>query len=249
MNAQDWGRPGNIHNLKLQWHLPTEQEMTAAQALLDRFLGDELKELRAFADSQLVLSKEQLRTRLVVVNSIIMGCGSVLPFWGERQDETEQSKEEEEDFERVSHVETLVDAVSVLLNTSTASSSGILRLTSGGSRSGGGNNARRAVAEALFAVARRLLREGDDTKSQHSLVTALQTTLLFGGASREDHEARLKSYHIVRKALENRLVGGRRQIRALLVDRALLQHEQRLLERCRVPFTKLHARYVCYSCL
>ncbi len=40
--------------------------------------------------------------------------------------------------------------------------------------------------------------------------------------------------------MENRLVGNRRQIRALIVDRALLQHESRLLERSNTMFTTGH---------
>ena len=50
----------------------------------------------------------------------------------------------------------------------------------------------------------------------------------------------MKSYHAVRRALDNRLVGSRRQLRPVIVDRAMLQHEARLLERCHVPFTDKH---------
>jgi len=42
--------------------------------------------------------------------------------------------------------------------------------------------------------------------------------------------------------MENRLVGNRRHIRALLVDRALLQHESRLLERSNTVFTTGHQK-------
>lgn len=37
-----------------------------------------------------------------------------------------------------------------------------------------------------------------------------------------------------------RLVGNRRQIRGIIIDRSLLQHEARLVERCHVPFTQKH---------
>jgi hypothetical protein len=47
-------------------------------------------------------------------------------------------------------------------------------------------------------------------------------------------------FQMVKKVMENRLVGNRRQIRALIVDRALLQHESRLLERSNTMFTTGH---------
>ena len=45
---------------------------------------------------------------------------------------------------------------------------------------------------------------------------------------------------MVKKVMENRLIGNRRHIRALIVDRALLQHESRLLERSNTSFTTGH---------
>jgi proteasome activator subunit 4 len=230
---QDWGKPGNIHDLKLTWHIPNEAEVEAAQNLVSSVLGQELKALRDFSNDQLDISKDQLRTRLLIVNNILLGCGSILPFWGEEHDHNEP------DFELCQLVESRVDLHSVPMRTQPDD-------TVRRALTIEGKNVRQAVAEVLFEVKARVLKEGggreDDTKSLHTLVTTLQTALLYGGVAREDYDARNKSYSVVRRALDNRLVGGRRQIRALMVDRALLQHEQRLLERCRVPFTKLHEK-------
>jgi proteasome activator subunit 4 len=46
----------------------------------------------------------------------------------------------------------------------------------------------------------------------------------------------------MKKVMENRLVGNRRHIRALIIDRALLQHESRLLERSNTVFTSGHRK-------
>ncbi len=205
--------------------------MSAAQSLIDRFLAPELEGLEQFAAKKLELSKEQVRTRLVVLNSIVLGCGSRLPFWGEEK--AGGSGDGNPNYERVTHMESRVDATTVCMSTAPPGAAWLSLKE--------GRNVREAVAETLFKVQARMI-DGDDTKSLYSLVTALQSAVLFCGTAREDYDARLKSYHVVRRALENRLVGGRRQIRALTVDRALLQHEQRMLERARVPFTKLHAR-------
>lgn len=40
-----------------------------------------------------------------------------------------------------------------------------------------------------------------------------------------DFEARWKSFHAVKQALEDKMRGGRKHLRALLVDRVLLQHQ------------------------
>lgn len=73
------------------------------------------------------------------------------------------------------------------------------------------------------------------------MIAVYQTAMLFSGLAREDYDNRSKSYHAVKRALENKLIGNRKQIRALLIDRVLLQHESRVLERSHVPFTKVHA--------
>ena len=64
--VRDWGKPGNVHDLKLKWLRPTEEMGKAAQRLLDRFLGRELEDVKAFAEGRLELDKDELRNRLQV---------------------------------------------------------------------------------------------------------------------------------------------------------------------------------------
>ena len=107
----------------------------------------------------------------------------------------------------------------------------------------------------------------DDTKSLTQLTSVYATCVRFGGVGEDEYESRygylnhesrvltqfitpncpfrMKSYHAVRRALDNRLVGSRRQLRPVIVDRAMLQHEARLLERCHVPFTDKHKQVRC----
>jgi hypothetical protein len=89
---QEWGKPGDIHNLGLTWHVPSDEEIGAAQKLLDEFLADELTTLNDFADGKVPLNRDQLLNRLNVVSNILYGCGSLLPFW------KNGDKTEEEDF-------------------------------------------------------------------------------------------------------------------------------------------------------
>ncbi len=86
---QEWGKPGDIHNLGLTWHVPSDEEIVAAQKLLDEFLADELTTLNDFSDGKVPLNRDQLLNRLNVVSNILHGCGSLLPFWknGDKTDE------------------------------------------------------------------------------------------------------------------------------------------------------------------
>ena len=76
------------------------------------------------------------------------------------------------------------------------------------------------------------------------MIGIYNTALTFGGVSRAEYDSRVKNYHASRKALENRLVGARRQIRALMLDRALLQLEDRLIHRCNTPVSQTHKKVI-----
>jgi len=220
----DWGRPGNAHNPCIAWHVPSEDELAATGRLLDRFLDRELQDLTAYVSGNLELQKDQLKARLHIISCIIYGCGSVLPFW------------DDSIAPLIKHYVSDVDSELFCLTTS-SSDTKVIRFSDG-------RCARKAVVEVLFALQERLLQSDkeDDTKSLYAVASAYQAAVLFCGISREEHDNRSKSFRIVRRSLENRLVGPKRQIRALMVDKALLQHESRMLERCHIGFNGLHAK-------
>jgi proteasome activator subunit 4 len=57
--------------------------------------------------------------------------------------------------------------------------------------------------------------------------------------SKNCYEGHWKSFRMVKKVLENKLVGQKRHVRALLIDRTMLQHEL-LLERGSMCLTPTH---------
>jgi proteasome activator subunit 4 len=57
---QEWGKPGDIYNLGVEWHTPSEEEISAAQKLVDEFLFDELKVLSEFSRGVVALDREQV---------------------------------------------------------------------------------------------------------------------------------------------------------------------------------------------
>ncbi len=49
ISCRDWGRPGNIHDLKLTWHLPSKAEVNEAQRLVNKYMGRQLDALAKLA--------------------------------------------------------------------------------------------------------------------------------------------------------------------------------------------------------
>lgn len=80
---RDWGKRGDIHNLKMKWHLPSTEERVLAERLLHRYLDENLKKLNAYVDQTEVLSREVLQRTLSHVLDCTLGAGAVLPPWEE----------------------------------------------------------------------------------------------------------------------------------------------------------------------
>jgi proteasome activator subunit 4 len=57
--------------------------------------------------------------------------------------------------------------------------------------------------------------------------------------SKSSYEVHWRNFRMVKKVLEDKLVGQKQHLRALLIDRTMLQHES-LLERGNVCLTPTH---------
>ena len=229
--VRDWGRPGNIRSLNIDWHVASKEEIKETQRIVRKFAKWQLEALRRFAsgeDSE--MSKERLKRHLIVVDNLLRGAGSVLPFWTSANSTAEDVTLIEGSVCRTRPLDTPECAPAVI-------------------DLEGGKNVRLEVIAVMDLVQSRLLRDKeDDTKSLTQLTSVYATCVRFGGVGEDEYESRMKSYHAVRRALDNRLVGSRRQLRPVIVDRAMLQHEARLLERCHVPFTDKHKQVRCMLC-
>lgn len=54
---QDWGRPGDLWNLDIRWHVPSVEETSFAFYLLDLILQPELQRLQRFAQGEQDMSR------------------------------------------------------------------------------------------------------------------------------------------------------------------------------------------------
>ena len=62
----------------MKWSQPSQDELEAAQELIDEFLGKELASIRDFVDGKVELKKDQLQNSLTLISGIIIGKGTLI---------------------------------------------------------------------------------------------------------------------------------------------------------------------------
>ena len=214
---QDWGVAGEVWDLDVEWFIPGEKEVVAAQAVLDTFLGGTLDRLERCAKGQEVLTREQMLACLSLVGQGVQGAGGLMPSWDQ---EILVLKPTRVDLRHQSHV---------------AFKGQTPRLTLAG------RNGRQRVVEVLHSLLKHLLANTpDDTKALIALSSVYQKVLFFAGVQRDEYDSRWKGFQAVKKGMENKLLGSKKHIRRILVDRTHLQHESRMIENANKNFTSMH---------
>ncbi|XP_064483757.1 proteasome activator complex subunit 4-like [Ornithodoros turicata] len=211
---RDWGRAGDLDHLNVTWHKPSEAETTAARSLLEEFLIPELSELHKWSQGSRTFTREEVQRSLNIVLDCVLGAGFALPMWpGDPLNLTKTSLPM-----HFNHIAFL-----------------------GGAQIDLEGNVRETVAHTVRHVLEHTLKtHEDDIKSLLLIIKIYHSLIFFWGAMREDFDTRWKGFQAVKKTLENRLAGHKQHVRALLVDRAQLQHEMRILYRYQMWFTSLH---------
>uniref|UniRef100_A0A8C4HVE7 Proteasome activator complex subunit 4 n=1 Tax=Dicentrarchus labrax TaxID=13489 RepID=A0A8C4HVE7_DICLA len=85
----------------------------------------------------------------------------------------------------------------------------------------------------------------DDTKSLFVIIKIISDLMFFRGTHKKEFDSRWKSFTLVKKSMENRLHGKKQHIRALLIDRVLLQHEMRKLVVDGSEYKVVHQELLC----
>ncbi|KAF3842217.1 hypothetical protein F7725_024168 [Dissostichus mawsoni] len=107
------------------------------------------------------------------------------------------------------------------------------------------DDTRENYRDAVCRVMRQLLNyilehSEDDTKSLFSIIKIISDLLQFKGSHKHEFDSRWKSFNLVKKSMENRLHGRKQHIRALLIDRVMLQHELRKLTVEGCQYRSIH---------
>ncbi|XP_047208464.1 proteasome activator complex subunit 4A isoform X1 [Girardinichthys multiradiatus] len=200
---KDWGRPGDLWNLDIRWHVPSVEEISLAFYLLDLLLQPELQRLQRFSKGEQEMSRDDVLQSLTIVQHCLLGAGSLMPpLKGEP----------------------IPDLVHSMVNLNETT------LYTGMDYDETRENYRDAICKVMRQLLHYILEHSeDDTKSLFSIIKIISDLLHFKGSHKHEFDSRWKSFNLVKKSMENRLHGRKQHIRALLIDRVMLQHELRKL--------------------
>ncbi|OXB74298.1 UNVERIFIED_CONTAM: hypothetical protein H355_006827 [Colinus virginianus] len=176
--VKDWGKPGDLWNLDIQWHVPSSEEINFAFYLLDTFLQPELTKLEHYATGKLEMSRDDVQQCLAIVHNCLIGSGNILPpLKGER----------------VAH---LVPSLISLEET---------KLYTGVEYDLSRENYRETIARVTRKLLRYILDNSeDDTKSLFLIIKIISDVLQFQGSHKHEFDSRWKSFNLVKKSMENR---------------------------------------------
>nr|CAD7425108.1 unnamed protein product [Timema monikensis] len=212
---RDWAKPGNINNLGLLWYVPGKEELACVQDIVSTYLPEELSTINKYINGDMTLTREELKRSLLIVISLLE-CKSLLPLWDEPP---------------IKLMESYLPTAPFTLTFGPRDKFVTMP---------DGSNIRKTVADTMHRLQEKMLKDAeDDTKSFFNLVAIWESLMLEKSGSTNNFEARWKNFRTVKKVLENKVIGGKKHLRSLLVDRVVLQHEA-LYERSTVCLTETH---------
>uniref|UniRef100_A0A3P8U275 Uncharacterized protein n=1 Tax=Amphiprion percula TaxID=161767 RepID=A0A3P8U275_AMPPE len=214
---RDWGRAGDVAALGVSWHVPSQEEEDFVFQLLSHLLHPELQRIKGHISGDQPMSREDLLQSLAIVQHCLLGAGSILPPLDGL------------------HVSDLVPSMVNL---------GEIKLHIGVHY--GKKTEKQPRSTHTQAVINHILEHSeDDTKSLFVIIKIISDLMFFRGTHKKEFDSRWKSFTLVKKSMENRLHGKKQHIRALLIDRVLLQHEMRKLVVEGSEYKVVHQELLC----
>ncbi|XP_058477820.1 proteasome activator complex subunit 4B isoform X2 [Solea solea] len=216
---RDWGRAGDVAALGVCWHVPSVEEENFVFQLLSRLLHPELERIKGHVSGDQPVSREELLQSLAIVHHCLLGAGSMLPPLDG------------------AHVSDLVPSMVNL---------GEIRLYIGIDYDESRENYRQSICQTMRLLLHHILEQSeDDTKSLFVIIKIISDLMFFRGTHKKEFDSRWKSFTLVKKSMDNRLHGKKHHIRALLIDRVLLQHEMRTLVVEGSEYKVVHQELLC----
>jgi len=200
--VREWGKSYQTSDIKVEWYTPGEAEVKYAEHLIAKYLVPELDVIKAYCEDKHPLTREELQCSLSIITAIL-GCGRLLPIWDEPP---------------VAFKETVADRKNFTVK---SAFTGTVSMP-------GGGNVRKTIAMAMDQLQMKLLscaNTEDDTKSLISIANIWGSLLMNMLPSCEEFEAQSKALLLGRKVYENKMLGKRRHIRSILVNRVFHHHE------------------------
>ncbi|KAM4624596.1 proteasome activator complex subunit 4B [Polymixia lowei] len=216
---RDWGRAGDVRALGVCWHVPSQEEENFVFQLLSRLLHPELQRIKDHVSGDQPMSREELLQSLAIVQHCLLGAGSMLPPLDGP------------------HVSDLIPSMVNLAE---------IKLHIGVDYDVSRENYRGSICQTMRLLLHHILEHSeDDTKSLFIIIKIIGDLMFFQGTHKKEFDSRWKSFTLVKKSMENRLHGKKQHIRALLIDRVLLQHEMRKLVVEGSEYKVVHQELLC----
>ncbi|CAB4067874.1 PSME4 [Lepeophtheirus salmonis] len=216
----EWGISGDIHDLKLHVHDPTDEEMECVQRLVNKFIGKELCALEEFASGARPMPRTEVKNRLNIIKEAIVGAAYVLPTWTHE--------------EHIKLVPSLTIPAVIQDNIIVHSRKLEVNLN--------GENVRWKVIQVLDKLQSRLIMDEDDTKSLNLIIRIYYYVQDDFGIRKDQYNAQYSAISSETTRLENKLLGKKANIRSILIEQVMLQHFCRISESMHLRFTETHLK-------
>jgi proteasome activator subunit 4 len=220
---RDWAVPGDIHNLSIQWHVPSHAELDLVDDVLTSILGPELDALQKFIEGE-EMDRKELKRKLSIILAIIQGAAPYLPQF---------------DGEQVTEEGWPVGKVSMKY--------GAVKCKAGAmsEREPPERFCRKSLAMFFDQLTEHICSTcEDDTKSIVCLAKILSCILADFGTTKQKVDQSFKSFQFTKKSLGDRLRKNKQHLRPVLISRVYLQHEQRMVEQGLHTMTALHHKLI-----
>lgn len=207
---RDWGKPGDVDDLDVKWHVPSDEELQFVNELLQLFLLPELRKLKDYM-SGVSFTRDELHQRLQIIGVTIVGTSCVLPDW---------------ENEPVAGLEPF----------SLVSRDQFSHIT-GMKKKGTWQPCitRKELAIATHELFEYMLHNNEnDTKAFRIISKIYDFLILHNGLNCREYNMRWKTAVAVKKVLSDQLHGNKKHLRAILIERVQLQHDMRLISK-RLP--------------
>ncbi|XP_012258033.2 proteasome activator complex subunit 4B-like [Athalia rosae] len=212
---RDWGQAVDNKDLNVKWYVPGVKEIAVMKRIFTQYFPPVVEKIEQFIADRNSFSRDELLTNLNIMNAILVGCETFLPIWSEP------------------HIEPLGSSLGSTSFTPTIGVTGEILMPDG-------SNVRQYLARMMSHLQAHILSEAEDDIKSLSVVIEIWGSLLLGRLRvGEDHEVRRKNFMLCKQVTEDKLKGKQRHMRTLMVQRAAMQHEIRLLERV-VCLTETH---------
>lgn len=212
----NWGHTTHIRDLKMKWEIPGPESRLFAQELLEKFTRGAVNDLLRWSDDKCHLTRDQVQRSLHVILSSLVGAASVLPTLVSPIINLCQYEIPVVPF----HVK---DTGTEPLNFADDT------------------NIRTWLVESMKKILSHIFRTNeDDTKSLTLICEIFSTAISYFGVNKTELRLAAQRIKSMKSSTQNKLLGSKRHLRYLLVERVAQQHRAMLLHKGQPHFTQLH---------